>query len=68
MSEPEQTPTPDRLTSLLKEGNHQETVACLDRLGAADAEARKRALRGVRDAAAEPPRSYDSTEQLPVCQ
>jgi HEAT repeat protein len=51
MSEPEQPPTPDHLTSLLKEGDHPEMVACLDRLGAADAETRKRALRAVRDIA-----------------
>jgi len=59
MSEPEQPPTPDRLTSLLKEGNHEETVACLDRLGAADAETRKRSLRAVRDIAEEPTYSFD---------
>jgi HEAT repeat protein len=59
MSEPEQPPTPDRLTFLLKDGNHEETVACLDRLGAADAETRKRSLRAVRDIAEQPSRSFD---------
>jgi HEAT repeat protein len=59
MSEPEQPPTPDHLTSLLEERDHQETVACLDRLGAADAETRKRALRAVRNVAEEPPGSFD---------
>ncbi|MBV0902924.1 HEAT repeat domain-containing protein [Haloarcula salina] len=59
MSEPEQPPTPDRLTALLEEGDHQETVACLDQVGAADAEARKRSLRAVRDIAEGPPRSFD---------
>ncbi|WP_435147124.1 HEAT repeat domain-containing protein [Halobaculum sp. P14] len=59
MSEPDQPPTPDRLTSLLEERDHQETVACLDRLGAADAETRKRALRAVRNVAEEPPGSFD---------
>ncbi|WP_435197466.1 HEAT repeat domain-containing protein [Natronomonas sp. EA1] len=59
MSEPDQPPTPDRLTSLLEEGNLEETVACLDRLGAADAETRKRALRAVRNVAEEPRGSFD---------
>jgi HEAT repeat protein len=60
MSEPEQPPTSDRLTSLLKEGNHEETVTCLNRLGGADAETRKRTLRAVRDVAEKPPRSFDA--------
>jgi hypothetical protein len=59
MSEPEQPPTPDCLTALLEEGEYRETVACLNRLGAADAETRKRALRAVRDIAEEPPYSFD---------
>jgi hypothetical protein len=59
MNKPEQPPTPDRLTSLLMEGNHEETVACLDRVGAADAETRKRTLRAVRDVPEEPPHSFD---------
>jgi len=49
MSEPDQPPTPERLTALLQEANHDEVVACLDRLGAAAAETRKRALRAVRN-------------------
>jgi hypothetical protein len=59
MSEPEQPPTPDCLTALLEEGEYRETVACLNRLGAADAETRKHALRAVRDIAEEPPYSFD---------
>jgi len=62
MNEPDQPPTPDRLTALLEEGDHQETVACLDRLGAADAETRKRTLRAVRDVAEEPPRAFDGLD------
>ena len=60
MSEPDQPITPDHLTDLLEEGAHEETVACLDRLGAADAETRKRALRAVRNAAEGPPRHFGS--------
>jgi HEAT repeat protein len=52
MSDSDQPP-PDHLPELLREGSHEETVACLDRLGEADAETRKRALRAVRDVAAE---------------
>lgn len=59
MSEPDQPPTPDCLLDLLEEGTHEETVACLDRLGAADAETRKRVLRAVRDVATERPRSVE---------
>jgi HEAT repeat protein len=60
MSEPDQPPTPNRLAALFEEGDHQEMVACLDQLGGADAETRKRALRAVRDLAEEPPRSFDA--------
>jgi len=49
MSDPEQPPTPDRLTAVLEEASHEEAVACLDQLGAAVAETRKRALRAVRN-------------------
>lgn len=59
MSEPDQPPTPDRLTALLEEGNHQETVTWLDQVGAADAETRKRSLRAVRDAAEDLPLSFE---------
>lgn len=59
MSEPDQPPTPDHLTALLKEGDHQGTVACLDQVGAADAETRKRSLRAVRDVAEEQSRSFN---------
>lgn len=59
MSEPDKPPTSDHLTGLLEERDHQETVACLDRLGAADTETRKRALRAVRDIAEDPPCSFE---------
>jgi len=55
MSDPEQPPSPDRLTALLEEASHEEVVACLDRLGAADAETRKRALRAVRNSIEDSP-------------
>jgi len=64
MSEPDQPPTPERLTALLEEANHEEAVACLDRLGAADADTRKRALRAVRNVAEEPPHSFDGLAGL----
>jgi len=59
MSDPEQPPTPDRLTTLLKEAPHEEAVACLDQLGAADAETRKRALRAVRNSIEDSPGSLE---------
>jgi hypothetical protein len=59
MSEPDQSPTPDRLIELLRRGDHEETEACLDQLGAAGAETRKRAVRAVRDVAEESPQSCD---------
>jgi HEAT repeat protein len=55
MTVPDQPPSPDRLVELLDEGAPEETEACLDRLGRADTEARKRALRAVRDVAGERP-------------
>jgi len=55
MSDPDQPLTPDRLTALLGEANHEEAVACLDRLSAADAETRKRALRAVRNSIEDSP-------------
>jgi len=55
MSDPEQPPSPDRLTTLLEEAPYEEVVACLDRLGAADAETRKRALRAVRNSIEDSP-------------
>lgn len=48
MSEPDQSPTPDRLIDLLEEGNNEEFVACLNRLGGADADTRQRAIRAIR--------------------
>jgi len=55
MSDPEQPPSPDRLTALLEEASHEEAVACLDRFGAAEAETRKRALRAVRNSIEDSP-------------
>jgi len=51
MSDPDQPPTPDDLPGLLEEGDQAESRARLDRLSEADAEARKRGLRAVRNAA-----------------
>ncbi|OYR44042.1 HEAT repeat domain-containing protein [Halorubrum sp. Eb13] len=59
MSDPDQPPPPDRLTTLLEEQDHKGTVGCLDRLSAADTETRKRALRAVRDAAEDLPLSFE---------
>ncbi|MDS0279754.1 HEAT repeat domain-containing protein [Halomicroarcula sp. S1AR25-4] len=59
MSDPDQPPAPDHLPELLNEGAHEVAVGCLDRLGAADAETRKRALRAVRAVAAGPSRSFE---------
>ncbi|AUV80858.1 hypothetical protein C2R22_03600 [Salinigranum rubrum] len=59
MSEPDQPPTPDRLTDLLEEGDHEETAACLDRLGAAGVDTRKQAVRAVRNVAEQRPRSFE---------
>jgi len=59
MSDPEQPPTPDRLTALLEEAPYEEAVACLDRLGTADAETRKRALRAVRNSIEDSPGSLE---------
>jgi len=59
MSEPDQPPAPDRLPDLLEEGAHEESVACLDRLSAADTETRKCALREVRDIATDRPRTVE---------
>jgi|AntRauTorckE6833_2_1112554.scaffolds.fasta_scaffold13824_1 hypothetical protein len=55
MSDPDQPPTPDDLPGLLEEGDQAESRARLDRLSEADAEARKRGLRAVRNAAEERP-------------
>mgnify|MGYP006286436151 CR=1 FL=1 len=59
MTDSDQPPSPDRLTVLLEDEAHEETVACLDRLDAADADARKRALRATRNVAEERPRVFD---------
>jgi len=59
MSDPEQPPTPDRLTTLLEEATHEEVVACLDRLGGADTETRKRALRAVRNSIEDSPTALE---------
>jgi rubrerythrin len=59
MTEPDQPPRPDRLLELVEEGAHGGAVAYLDRLGAAETETRKRALRALRDVATERPRSIE---------
>jgi hypothetical protein len=59
MTEPDQPPRPDRLLELVEEEAHEEAVAYLDRLGAAETETRKRALRALRDVATERPRSIE---------
>ncbi|WP_284011394.1 HEAT repeat domain-containing protein [Haloarcula pelagica] len=59
MSDSDQPPPADDLPELLREGTHEETMACLDQLGGADAETCKRAIRGVRDIAAEQPGSVE---------
>jgi len=59
MSDPDQPPTADRLTALLDDGDDEETVAFLNRLGAADADARKRVLRAARDAVDERPSRFE---------
>jgi HEAT repeat protein len=53
MCDPDQPPAPDRIHELLLEGDTEKTVACLDRLGAGNADARKRSLRAFRDVADE---------------
>lgn len=59
MCGPDQPPTPDRLTDLLEEATHEEAVAWLGRLNAADVATRKRALRAVQNAVEEIPRSFE---------
>ncbi|MFA1611804.1 HEAT repeat domain-containing protein [Halobellus rubicundus] len=58
MSDPDQPPTPDRLRTVLEEANHEKAATCLDRLGTADAETRKHALRAAREIAEERPHSF----------
>lgn len=53
MTEPDQPPSPDRVTDLVSEGAYDAAVACLDRLDTADSTTRKRALQALRDAAAD---------------
>jgi len=60
MSEPDPPPAPDRLVALLAEPNHEEAAACLDRLDAADAETRKRALRAVRNDVEDSPTALEA--------
>jgi len=59
MSDPDQPPSPDRLTALLEEEVHEEAAAALDRLAAADADTRKRALRAVRDVVEDRPNTAE---------
>lgn len=59
MSDLDQPPTPDCLLERLRRGA-REATACLDRLDAADAETRKRALQAVQAVAEESPRSFSA--------
>jgi hypothetical protein len=59
MTEPDQPPSPDRLTRTLEEGTREECVELLDRLGTSDADGRKRALRALRDAAEDRSAAFD---------
>ncbi|MXR40017.1 hypothetical protein GRX01_01410 [Halobaculum sp. WSA2] len=59
MTDIDPPPSPDGPTDLLIDGTREEVVACLDRIGAADAEARRRALRAIRDVASEDPSVFD---------
>ncbi|ELY89007.1 HEAT repeat domain-containing protein [Natrinema altunense] len=59
MTDSDQPPTPDRLTDLLDDSEHEEVVAKLERIGGADADTRKRALRAVRTDAEERPSAFD---------
>ena len=59
MIDPDQPPTADRLTALLDHGDDEEAVAFLNRLGAADADARKRVLGAARDAVDERPSRFE---------
>ncbi|AFK21231.1 hypothetical protein E6P09_17305 (plasmid) [Haloferax mediterranei ATCC 33500] len=59
MTDSGQPPSPDRLINLVAGEDHEEAVACLDRLNAADADARKRVLRALRGLAEECQSSFD---------
>lgn len=59
MNDPDQPPTPEHLTTLLNRGDNEETRACLDRLGVADADARKRSIRALRTIAEERPTAFE---------
>jgi len=59
MSEPDQPPSPDRLTALLEEGDQEGMVASLEQLIGADADTRKRSLRAVRTVAEKRPGAFD---------
>ena len=59
MNDPDQPPTPEHLTTLLNRGDNEETRACLNRLGVADADARKRSIRALRTIAEERPTAFE---------
>ncbi|QCW03734.1 HEAT repeat domain-containing protein [Natrinema pallidum] len=59
MTDSNQPPTPDRLTALLDDGDHEAVGAELARVGTADADARKRALRAARADVEERPGAFD---------
>ncbi|WP_135852485.1 HEAT repeat domain-containing protein [Halorussus salinus] len=59
MTDPDQSPSPDRLPDLLEAASYEEAASCLDRLGAAETATRKRALQSVRSVADERPNVLD---------
>ena len=59
MTDSDQPPTADRLIELLGDGDGEAVAGCLDRIGAAEPDVRKRALRAVRDEADERAVAFD---------
>src|SRR6056297_3700526 len=59
MTDPDRQPSPDRPSELLSEGSREEAIDALTRLEAADAEARKRAVRTLRDLAEKESSAFD---------
>lgn len=59
MTDDDQTPEPDFLRALLEDGEDDAIVSELERLGTADVDTRKDALRAARDVASEQPGRFD---------
>ncbi|WP_247730386.1 HEAT repeat domain-containing protein [Halovivax limisalsi] len=59
MCDPGQPPPPARLPELLVDGDDGAVIACLERLGSADADRRKRTLRAVRNVAEDRPAVFE---------